>query len=109
MKKLLVSILVGSILGLIGSRYLFVGSALSLIPWTIAGLAIGTSSERRAAMINGALYGFFLSFVFMATGYTGSESLLSRFPFFVLLGLFGALCGFILGLIGNRLRNRMAK
>jgi hypothetical protein len=103
-KKAVVSAIVGSLLGIIGSRYLFVGSALSLIPWTIAGLAIGAWSEKRASMVNGAVYGFTLSFVFMIAGYTGTASLLSRLPFFALLGLFGALCGFVLGILGSLLK-----
>ncbi len=104
MIKVGVSALVGALLGVIGSRYLFVGSALSLIPWGIVGLAIGYWSTRRSSMLNGGVYGFFLAFVFMIAGYSGSASLLSRLPFFGALGLFGALCGFVLGLLGNLLK-----
>lgn len=39
--KLLVAILAGALLGVLGARYLFVGSWLSLIPWGIAELALG--------------------------------------------------------------------
>jgi hypothetical protein len=105
MTKLLVSIIVGSILGVIGSRYLFVGSGLSLLPWAVAGLAIGYANARREAIIDGAVYGFFLCFVFMLAGYTGSASVISRLPFFALLGIFGAFCGLVLGLLGSLLRN----
>ncbi len=44
MLKLSVSIVVGSVLGVLGSRYLFVGSWLSLIPWgsgVVCGLVLG--------------------------------------------------------------------
>jgi hypothetical protein len=93
------SIIVGTLLGIIGARYVFVGSWLSLIPWGIVGLAIGYWGDRRAAMTNGAAYGFILAFA-----YSGAASLLSRLPFFAILGLFGAICGFILGLLGFLLK-----
>jgi len=107
--KLAVSILVGALLGTIGARYLFVGSALSLVPWGIAGLAIGYWGDSRASMINGAAYGFALTFVFLVAGYTGSASLLSRLPFFALLGLFGAICGLVLGILGYLLKTLIHK
>jgi hypothetical protein len=105
MLKLFVSIIAGAVLGILGSRYLFVGSWLSLIPWALVGLALGYWSWKRVALINGAVYGFVLSFVFMAAGYSGNASLVSRFPFFAVLGLFGAVCGCGLGFIGSLARN----
>jgi Na+(H+)/acetate symporter ActP len=108
--KLLVAILVGAALGLIGARYVFVGSWLSLIPWASAGLAIGWwAKQLRQAMLNGAVYGFVLSFVFMIAGYTGSAALISRLPFFAILGAFGGVCGLVLGLVGAWVRGRLEK
>jgi hypothetical protein len=104
--KLFISIVVGAALGVIGSRYLFVGSWLILIPWAIAGLAIGYWGPKRGAMANGAVYGFVLSFIFMQAGYSGSAPAISRVPFFALLGVFGAICGFGLGLVGFWIRGR---
>ena len=104
MKKAIVSIVAGALLGIIGSRYLFIGSALSLILWSIAGLAIGSWGNKKESMVNGAIYGFTLSFTFMIAGYAGTASLLSRLPFFALLGLFGAICGFVLGILGFLLK-----
>lgn len=102
-----VAALVGSALGLIGSRYLFVNSWLSLIPWTIAGLILGWwALNRRAAAVNGAIYGFFLIYVFMFGGYQGSESLASRILPFAAIGLVGAVFGSLLLLIGSFLRRR---
>ena len=101
MMKLLVAIFVGTALGIIASRYLFVGSWLSLILWAIAGLALGFWSQRREAMINGTVYGFVLAFIFMVSGYSGSASLITRLPFFVILGAVGAVCGLILGFLGS--------
>jgi hypothetical protein len=94
MLKAIVSAFVGAVLGIIGARYLFVGSALSLIPWGAAGLLIGLWTNRPLqALGDGGLYGFVLSFVFMASGYSGSAALITRLPFFAILGLVGAICG----------------
>ena len=64
MIKTAVSIIVGTLLGIIGARYVFVGSWLSLVPWGIVGLAIGYWGNRRVALTNGAAYGFMLAFAF---------------------------------------------
>ena len=92
----------GALLGLVGAQVLFVDSGLSLVPWTVAGLLLGLMGRTRveAAQV-GAAYGFCLAFVFMLAGYSGDASLLSRVPFFVLLGLFGAVCGLILAVLGR--------
>jgi hypothetical protein len=78
----------------------------TLVPWAIAGLALGYRANRREAVISGAAYGFVLSFVFMAAGYTGDRLLITRVPFFALLGLFGALCGLVLAWVGSRIGRR---
>jgi hypothetical protein len=109
MVKFLVSIIVGAFLGIIAARYLFVGSWLSLIPWAIAGLALGYWSGNRQALINGIAYGFVLCFAFMVAGYSGSEPVLTRLPFFALIGAFGAICGLGLGLIGFQVRKKLAR
>jgi hypothetical protein len=100
MRKVVVAFLVGAILGLVGARYLFVGSWLSLIPWGIAGLLIGYWSQKREWLVNGICYGFTVCFVFMLAGYAGSASLVSRLPFFALIGAFGAFCGLLLSWAG---------
>jgi hypothetical protein len=100
----LVAIVVGALLGVIGARYLFVGSRLSLILWGIMGLALGAWYQKREAMINGAVYGFVIAFVFMIAGYSGSASLVNRLPFFAILGVVGAVCGLVLGWLGFLVR-----
>jgi hypothetical protein len=99
--KGIIAIAVGAVLGVVGARILFVGSWLSLVPWTIAGLLLGVWCERREWLWVGALYGFFLTFIFMVAGYSGSASVLSRLPFFALIGVFGAACGLALALVGS--------
>jgi hypothetical protein len=106
-KRSLVAALVGIILGITGSRFLFIGSALSLIPWGIAGVLIGLwCPTYRGAIANGALYGFLLAFTFMLAGYTGSAPVFTRLPFFALLGIVGAVCGIGLGLIGSLIHRK---
>jgi hypothetical protein len=109
MKKLLVAIVVGAILGFTSSRFLFVGSWLSLIPWGIAGLALGAWCERREALIDGAVYGFVIAFVFMLSGYSGSASMISRVPFFVIIGVVGAVCGLVLGFLGYMVKEFLTR
>lgn len=100
--KLILSIILGYILAIIASKMLFVGSFLTLLPWGLVGLATGIyAKSNKEAIINGAAYGFVLSFIFMASGYTGTQPLATRLPFFVILGLFGALCGIFLGFTGH--------
>jgi hypothetical protein len=101
MTKLVTAIVAGALLGIIGARYLLVGSWLSLIPWGIAGLALGAWCRRREALINGTIYGFVLAFTFMIAGYSGNAPVISRLPFFAILGVIGGVCGFTLGWIGN--------
>jgi hypothetical protein len=109
MKKIYTAIAAGVVLGIIGARFLFVGSWFNLIPWSLAGLAIGYWGTKNEAMIDGVVYGFVLSFVFMIAGYDGKASLISRVPFFSILGVFGGMCGLILGVLGFSVKTRIAK
>ena len=110
MRAILLSALIGTVLGYLGARVLFVGSYLSLIPWGIAGFILGWWSQTyRTAGMNGAVYGFVLAFFFMLVGYEGSSPVWTRIPFFALLGLVGAVCGAGLGLGGAWLSHLTGK
>ncbi len=95
-------IVLGALLGIAAAHMLFL-QWFTLVPWGIAGVALGYRAHRREAVISGAVYGFVLSFVFMAAGYTGDRPLVTRFPFFAQLGLFGAFCGLVLAWLGSRI------
>lgn len=99
--RLTIAVLVGAALGVVGARYLFVGSWLSLVPWTIAGLALGHIPDRRRALGIGAAFGFALFFAFMVAGYTGARPMLGRMPFFAVVGLVGAIYGGGIGFLGS--------
>lgn len=108
--RFVIALLVGSLLGFIGSKILFVGSALSLIPWGLIGLANGMyARNKKESMFSGAVYGFFLTLIFMISGYNGQRPIFIVLPFFILLGFFGAFCGLLLGIIGFLLKRFLKK
>jgi len=99
MVKMIIAAILGVILGATGPYYASIGW-YSIIPWWMVGLAIGFWCTKRQSLYAGALYGFCLNFSFMIAGYTGTASLLRRLPFFILIGLFGAVCGVALAAAG---------
>ena len=105
MIRFVAAVIAGALLGFAGPRYQSLGW-FSLIPWAIVGLALGYWSQRSERLITGALYGFSLCFSFMVAGYSGVAPLTSRLPFFALIGVFGAVCGLVLTLIGHALLAR---
>ena len=107
MLKIVVPFIVGVIIGATGPQYVFLGW-YSLIPWGLVAVALGTWGSKREALKSGAVYGFSLSFAFLIAGYTGTASLVSRFPFFVILALFGAVCGLALSALAYYLKLRFA-
>lgn len=92
----------GAALGVLGARYVLVGSGLSLIPWGLVAVLVGVLAPTRGAALAGAaVYGFTLAFTFMVAGYSGAATLVSRLPFFAILGLVGAGCAALLALMGS--------
>ena len=105
MFRSIVALIVGVVIGATGPQYVFLG-AYSLIPWGLVAIALGCWGNRREALKSGAMYGFSLSFAFLVAGYNGAPSLVSRFPFFLILSLFGAVCGLALSAVGYYLKLR---
>ena len=102
-----VAVALGGVLGFLGSRLLFLAWA-TLIPWGIAGLAVGWScQDRRQALVGGALYGFALGFTFIAAGYGGADPLVGKVPFFAVIGVICAAFGVVLSLAGQWLMLRL--
>jgi hypothetical protein len=105
MLKGVVAFVVGAVIGAAGPQYVFLG-AYSLIPLGLVAVALGLWGDRREALRSGAIYGFSLSFALLVTGYHGTPSLVSRFPFFVILSLFGAVFGLAMSALGYYLKLR---
>lgn len=96
--------------GLFSTLLLFL-QWVSVIPWAATALLIGyVASDRKTGARAAALFGIILSYAFLAIGYRGATdpwSLIKVFAFFfVLLGLFGAACGVVLGFIGASLKKK---
>jgi hypothetical protein len=97
--RLLILTGLGAVLGVMGARFVLVGSGLSLLPWAVAAVLIGLTSPSYAGAIKGAArFGFALAFAFMLAGYDGQAALASRLLPFALLGLVGALCATLIAL-----------
>ena len=99
----LMAIALGLVLGF-APFYLQMGW-FSLIPWVLAGIALGYVSRRdTAAAIRGALYGFVLTMTFLIAGYAGSAPVYRRLLFFAICSVFGAICGRLATAAGIALR-----
>jgi hypothetical protein len=100
--------ILGILLGILGASVLFVGSYLSLLPWGLVGVVFGyLSSSYKKAILNGIVYGFLLVVAFMISGYRGTNPIIAVLVFFGILGLVGAVCGLVLGLIGHFLKEKI--
>ena len=95
----------GALLGWLCARVIFVGSALALIPWAIAGLLLGYfAAGWRFALVGGAVYGFALGVKFMVAGYAGSRPVWTALLLFAVIGLICAACGLACAGVGHGLR-----
>jgi hypothetical protein len=102
--------LLGAVLGLLGAKYVLVGSGWSLLPWGLVALLVGfTAGSRRRAVVDAGIYGFALSFVFMIAGYSATAPLASRLWFFLLLGLFGAVCAALIAVVGRQVHSWLTR
>ncbi len=97
----------GGVLGLAASQLRFL-QAFTLLPWGVAALVVGYASrDTRAAIGNGASFGFVLGLLFMVGGYGGSDPVASKLPFFAVLGVVSAVAATVLSILGLGLRGRI--
>ena len=90
----------GLILGYAGAQLLHLQAA-TLVPWALAAMAVGAVCRvRREALAAGAVYGFVLGFSFMIFGYTGTDPIAGKLPFFALIGVVAAVAGAVAGFVG---------
>ena len=99
----LISAITGAVLGLITAYSPIKLSWLCLVPWGLGGLILGYfSADKRQSLVNGAVYGFFLSLAFLILGFSGT-SLAKALTGLILLSLFGSAGGLVSSLIGRLL------
>jgi len=106
MIKYLYYIVAAIVLGVLST--LWVHGWYTTIPWIIATLIVGwLSHSRRAAMINGAIFGYviFLSYIFAGyAGKTDTKSIMLFILFNLGFSLVGGVAGTLGGFIGNWLK-----
>jgi hypothetical protein len=92
----LLPVFVGFVMSFISSRYLFVGSGLSLIPWGILSLLFGVMARSMSEATRlGAIYGFSQAFIFLwldKAGNTPSGQFLTLFAIISGLGILAGGC-----------------
>ena len=108
MRRFVIAITLGFLLGWSATHALFL-QWWTLLPWGLAGVGLGHRATRTSAVIAGALYGFVLCFVFTLAGYGGTAPVITRVPFFTVVGVVGAVCGLVLALLGSGLASPVPK
>jgi len=82
------------IVSFISSRYLFVGSALSLLPWGALALLWGfVAPSNSQALRLGAIYGFSQAFIFLWVDKAGKTTVVQFFILLVIISALGLLAG----------------
>ncbi len=105
----IVAVFLGISLGFLSSKMLFL-QWFTLIPWCIAAVIIGYfSKNKKASLINGAIYGFLLGFIFMMGQYTGSDPLTTKLFPFAVLGLVSAIFAMLLSFVGYLVKVKIKK
>jgi hypothetical protein len=86
----LLPVLVALIMSYISSRYLFVGSGLSLIPWGLLALSFGLIAQtKQDAVRSGAIYGFSQAFIFLWIDKAGSITFMQFVILIVIISALG--------------------
>jgi hypothetical protein len=103
---MIISAIIGIILGFVSTKTFFAHSWLALVPWGIAGVLVGfIPKQQKQRLLAGALYGFFLCLTFLLAGFQGDRAKLPSFALLALLLSFvGALCGVALAYISTQIR-----
>lgn len=95
-RGIIIGLVVGVIMGFVG------GPVWIILPWGAIAASLAYDSKKYK-ILSSVAFGFAASFVFMLHGYAGKESLISRVPAFLLIGLFGGLCGSAAGWLGKKI------
>jgi len=106
-------VVVAAIMSYLSSRYIFVGSAMSLLPWGVIAVAWGVSStDKHIALRRGAVYGFFQSFIFLWIDKRGALSVgqfLALCAIITALGLLAAGAAWVAALLGWKIKGLVTR
>ncbi|HSX00478.1 MAG TPA: hypothetical protein VLH38_05570 [Patescibacteria group bacterium] len=106
----LVPVIIAAAMSYVSSRYLFVGSGLSLIPWGVIAISFGlVSKDKLLASQRGLIYGFSQSFIFLWIDKSGTITIaqfLALVVIITLLSLVAGGCGWAAASVGWLLRNK---
>ena len=104
-------ILAAALLGFASSR--FVVGWYTTFPWILTTLCVGYfTPDRRAAVINGALFGYFIFAFYMPSVYRGAsdtKSILLFMGFVLAFSLIGAMAGVVGGFLGNLIKRKVSR
>jgi uncharacterized membrane protein (UPF0136 family) len=93
--------------------YYFIKGWYNIIPWAIAAIIVGyLSQNRRASIINGAVFGYFLFLVYILLGYAGktdTASILTFILFTLLFSLVGSVACAAGAFVGNLFKGKVGK
>lgn len=96
---MVISAIIGLLLGFISSKTFLIHSWLALVPWGLVGIGVGfIAKEKKHRLWSGALYGFFLCVSFLVGGFQG-KSVGGLVVLTLAIGAAGALCGLVLAYI----------
>jgi hypothetical protein len=89
---------VGIVFGVLSNYSILRGSWVNLIVWSLVGILIGFFIENKKYVpLSGIFYGLFLTASFLISGFQGSTDKIFGFSILcIVLGAFGAACGFCL-------------
>ena len=98
--RLIGAAILGLVLGIGATRFPSL-QWVTLVPWGLGAMAVGALCRgRREALAAGVAYGFVLGFAFMTAGYTGTDPIAGKLPFFAVIGLVSAAFGAALAFVG---------
>jgi hypothetical protein len=100
--RLVLVVVLGIALGLIGARFVFVGSWLSLIPWGIVCIVIGLISRSwRATVLFAAVFGGSVVLAFELFGYQSTAPLTRALPLFAAIAIVGGISAAAAAALGH--------
>jgi len=109
-RQYVIPIIIAAVMSIISSKYLFVGSGLSLIPWGLLAFGFGFfTKDELLARQRGLVYGFAQSFIFLwvdKSGMTTAGQFLLLVIVISTLSIVAAACGWWGARLGWLIRSK---